>query len=93
MKAGFWIAPEGADSAMTIQPIGGEEVAASRGRTASGALSFLAAADAEELIRRCGATSKLLPQVTEALETQAEQAPGRLLSLCRTVSSRKSRRR
>jgi hydrogenase-1 operon protein HyaF len=81
MKAGFWIAPEGADSAMTIQPIGGEEEISSPGRTASGALSLLASMDAEELLRRCGETAKLLPQIAEALETQMEEAPGELFDL------------
>jgi hydrogenase-1 operon protein HyaF len=82
MKAGFWVAPEGADEAMTIMPIGFDPLAGEpKGRTASGAISFLASSDSEELIRRCPRAAKLLPLLAQALETQREDEPGRLFDL------------
>ena len=64
MKAGFWVAPEGEDSAMSIMPIDTEVPVAAR------KLSFLATATAEEMIQRCRDTAALLPKIADALDRQ-----------------------
>jgi hydrogenase-1 operon protein HyaF len=78
MKAGFWVAPEGAEDAMTVMPIGGDVLDEAPGRRR---LSLLATGKAEDLIRACPRVSKMLPEIVAALETQAENAPGRLFDL------------
>ncbi|HZG28675.1 MAG TPA: hydrogenase expression/formation C-terminal domain-containing protein [Ensifer sp.] len=75
MKAGFWVAPEGEDTAMTVMPIGTEVPVAAR------KLSFLATATAEEMIHRCRDTAALLPKIADALERQKEGAPGQLYDI------------
>lgn len=78
MKAGFWVAPEGAEDAMTVMPIGGDVLEEAPGRRR---LSLLATGKAEDLIRACPRVSKMLPEIVAALETQAENAQGRLFDL------------
>jgi hydrogenase-1 operon protein HyaF len=75
MKAGFWIAPEGADTPIAILPIGGEDTAAPRKP------DFLATASAEAMIARCPGAAALLPRLTRALDHQTETAPGLLFDL------------
>lgn len=78
MKAGFWVAPEGAEQAMSVMPIGAdplEEIPSAR------KLSLLATGGAEELIQACPRVRKLLPEIVAALETQQENTPGRLFDL------------
>lgn len=78
MKAGFWVAPDGADNAMTIMPIGGDPIDETpRGRK----ISLLAAGGAEELIAACPRVRKILPEIVAALETQTAHAAGRLFDL------------
>lgn len=79
MKAGFWVSPDGSDDAMTIMPIGVD--AELGGRSASGAVSFLATAGAEEIIARCPNAALLLPQLAEALENQKTAVAGQLFDL------------
>lgn len=82
MKAGFWVAPEGADEAMTIMPIGFDPLAESaKGRKASGALALLATGKAEDLIKHCPRAAKMLPDVADALDAQKEDEAGRLFDL------------
>ncbi len=82
MKAGFWVAPEGAEEAMTIMPIGFEPLTESgKGRTASGALSLLATGKAEDLIEHCPRVAKMLPDIAVALDVQKENEGGRLFDL------------
>jgi hydrogenase-1 operon protein HyaF len=82
MKAGFWVAPEGAEEAMTIVEIGHDPLAKADGsRRGSGAISFLATSDAEEMIRRCPRAARMLPELADALEVQKEDEPGRLFDL------------
>ena len=78
MKAGFWVAPEGADNAMTIMPL---DLDAPRTGPASGAVSFLATASGEALARRCAHAAALLPEIAAALDGQRSSAPGRLFDL------------
>jgi hydrogenase-1 operon protein HyaF len=78
MKAGFWVAPEGADDAMTVMPIGGDLLEEAPGRRK---LSLLATGRAEDLIQACPRVSKILPEIVMALETQDENAPGLLFDL------------
>ena len=75
MKAGFWVAPEGEDSAMSIMPIDTEVPVAAR------KLSFLATATAEEMIQRCRDTAALLPKIADALDRQQEGMPGQLYDI------------
>ncbi len=78
MKAGFWVAPEGADEAMTILPIGFDPLAEEgRGR----AISILATGKAEDLIERCPRVAKMLPEIAAALEAQTEHQAGKLFDL------------
>jgi len=75
MKAGFWVAPEGADAALAIMPIDPEPPVAAR------KLNYLATASAEEMIRRCRQTSELLPRIADALAVQKAEAPGTLFDI------------
>ena len=78
MKAGFWVAPEGAEEAMSMLPIGGDVLEEAPGRRK---LSLLATGKAEDLIRACPRVRKMLPEIVAALDTQAENAQGRLFDL------------
>jgi len=49
--------------------------------TGTGALAFLATADAEVLIARCPAVARLLPDMAAALDRQTATAPGLLFDL------------
>ncbi len=75
MKAGLWVSPEGKDEAMTMMPIGVEPPLCAR------EVDFLATGSAEEMIRRCGRTAMLLPEIVDALETQKFDQPGRLFDI------------
>lgn len=75
MKAGFWVAPEGEDAAMTVMPIDPEPPQSAR------KINFLATSSAEEMIRRCGATAMLLPEIADALAVQKADAQGRLFDI------------
>jgi hydrogenase-1 operon protein HyaF len=81
MKAGFWVAPEGAEQAMTIMPIGYDPLAEGIGRPGSGGISMLATGKAEDLIRACPRVAKMLPELAAALDAQKESAAGRLFDL------------
>ncbi|QGM96805.1 hydrogenase expression/formation protein [Methylocystis parvus] len=70
MKAGFWVAPDGADEAVTLVPLGGSAEALETRRKAN----FLATSSAEELIKRCPLVASLLPRLAEALESQTAAA-------------------
>jgi hydrogenase-1 operon protein HyaF len=75
MKAGFWVAPDGADAAMTIMPIDPEPPTSVR------KLNYLATASAEEMIRRCRLTAELLPKVADALATKKAGEAGTLFDI------------
>lgn len=77
MKAGFWIAPEGSDEAMTMLPLACEDTTSAK-RTA---VSFLATSSGEELIARCPRAARLLPELADALQSQSAAAPGRLFDI------------
>jgi hydrogenase-1 operon protein HyaF len=64
VKAGFWVAPEGEDAAVTVTPIAVEPVERMK------KISLLATAAAEETIRRCRRTAALLPELIDALARQ-----------------------
>ncbi|MCE1235516.1 MAG: hydrogenase expression/formation protein [Hyphomicrobiales bacterium] len=85
MKAGFWVAPEGAEDGVSMVPIGVDATASGfagrSGLTGAGTISFLATASAEELIGRCPQVAGLLPELVAALETQEAHAPSRLFDL------------
>lgn len=78
MKAGFWMAPEGAEEAMTIMPVGGVDLSPAFG---SRPVSFLATAGAEDLIARCPRAAALLPRLVEALRRQTARGEGILFDL------------
>lgn len=77
MKAGFWIAPEGSDEAMTMLPLACEDTAA----TQRGGVSILATSSGEQLIARCPRAASLLPRLADALQEQSAAAPGRLFDI------------
>jgi hydrogenase-1 operon protein HyaF len=74
MKAGFWVAPEGADEAMTLLPIGIEEAPRKQ-------ISLLATGEGEALAKACPRVRKMLPGLVAALESQNAGAPGQLFDL------------
>jgi hydrogenase-1 operon protein HyaF len=77
MKAGFWVAPEGAEAAVTLVPIGvGDDFSARK----AGA-SALARRESEQLIRRCARVGALLPQLSAALGRQKSEQPGQLFDV------------
>lgn len=76
MKAGFWVAPDGADDAITLLPIGGEEALDTRRE-----VNFLATRSAAELIAHCPTVAELLPQLADALAVQTAQEPNRLFDI------------
>lgn len=74
MKAGFWVAPEGAEETVTLLPIGGEEDHRRQ-------VNLLATRSAEELIARCPDVAKLLPKLADALASQKAAKPGQLFDI------------
>lgn len=76
MKVGFWVAPEGAEEAVTLAKIGGDDALADTRR-----INFLATRSAEELIARCPSVAGLLPRVADALAAQKASAPARLFDI------------
>lgn len=78
MKAGFWVAPDGADDAISILPIGSEGAETER---FARKMAFLASAGAEETIARCPRVAALLPKLGAALAAQRADAPGQLFDL------------
>jgi hydrogenase-1 operon protein HyaF len=82
MKAGFWIAPEGAEQPVSVFPIGEESLNATHsGLTAAGALAKLATLDSAELARRCPNAVELLAKVAAAIASQKAGAPTQLFRL------------
>jgi hydrogenase-1 operon protein HyaF len=74
MKAGFWVAPEGAQEAMTILPIGAEDAPHKR-------ISLLATGEGEALAKACPRVRAMLPEIVAALENQRAGARGQLFDL------------
>lgn len=82
MKAGFWMAPDGADEPVNIFPIGDEALDATHnGLTASGALAKLATLDGEQLARDCPNAIVLLSEVAAALALQTSDTATKLFRL------------
>jgi hydrogenase-1 operon protein HyaF len=82
MKPGFWVAPDGAESPVVLQPIADALTDLRKpGTTGTGALSFLATTGAEAMIARCPGVAALLPRIVTALETQTAHAFGLLFDL------------
>lgn len=82
MKAGFWIAPEGAEQPINVFPIGEESLDAVGGSlTAAGALAKLATLDSAELARQCPDAVVLLSKVADAIGSQKADAPTQLFRL------------
>lgn len=82
MKAGFWIAPEGAEQPVNVFPIGAESLdAAHSGLTAAGALAKLASLDGVELAKNCPNAVELLAKVAAAIASQKSDAPTQLFRL------------
>jgi hydrogenase-1 operon protein HyaF len=81
-KAGFWVAPEGSDSAMTIMPIGGGDdgLGAELHDWRSGS-NGLARAEMEAVIARCHRVGALLPQLAQTLARQTSTDKGVLFDV------------
>jgi hydrogenase-1 operon protein HyaF len=78
MKAGFWVAPEGAEPIVSVLPIGGDSIDAAPGARR---ISLLATGRAEDLIAACPRVRSLLPRIVAALENQREGETGQLFDL------------
>ena len=76
MKMGFWAAPED-DAPLGILPVNGPELDVVPRRK----VSFLATADAADMIARCPKVADLLPRLVAALQTQRAGDPGRWFDL------------
>lgn len=82
MKAGFWIAPDGAEQPVSVFPIGEESLdAAHSGLTAAGALLKLATLDGVELAKNCPNAIELLSQISSAIAGQKSDGPAQLFRL------------
>jgi hydrogenase-1 operon protein HyaF len=79
MKAGFWIAPEGSDDAMTMLPLA--EADHGDVSSAKSVVAFLATATGEQAVARCPRVARLLPELATTLEAQRASAPGRLFDI------------
>jgi len=75
MKASFWVAPEGADGALTLQPV--ESISP----RPTGGIGFLATREGAEIAARCPQTAALLPVLASALHNQQPHAPGALFDI------------
>jgi hydrogenase-1 operon protein HyaF len=75
MKAGFWVAPEGEETAVALHPI--EPDAPLAGKRPA----FLATLEADALIRRCPETAGLLPRLVAALAQQRAGERGKLFDI------------
>jgi hydrogenase-1 operon protein HyaF len=81
MRPGYWKAPEGDDTEMTILPVGHDNGEGQRGVTAAGAVSALATLDGAELVRQCPRAAALLSQLADVLAAQRAEAPTHVFSL------------
>jgi hydrogenase-1 operon protein HyaF len=82
MKAGFWIAPEGAEQPVSVFPIGEESLDATRsGLTAAGALAKLASLDGVALAAECPNAIELLSKLAGAIAVQKSDMPTQLFRL------------
>lgn len=72
------MAPEGAEEAMTIMPIGLDDGLAAGARLGLGQLAHKST---EDLIRRCAGVGDLLLELADALAGQNAGAPGRLFDI------------
>jgi len=82
MKAGFWVAPEGAEQPVNVFPIGAESLeAAHSGLTAAGALAKLASLDGVQLAKACPHAIELLSGIAAAVAAQKNDAPTQLFQL------------
>ncbi|MDR3494882.1 MAG: hydrogenase expression/formation C-terminal domain-containing protein [Ancalomicrobiaceae bacterium] len=76
MKTGFWAAPED-DAPLGLLPVAGPAFDVAPRRK----VSFLATADADDMIARCPKVAALLPQLVAALEVQRAADPGKWFDL------------
>ena len=71
MKLGYWVAPEGAEEAVNVFPIGAESLDVRHASlSGAGAIKALAALDGAALAEQCPRAMMLLEQLTTALADQ-----------------------
>ncbi len=71
MKLGYWVAPEGAEEAVNVFPIGAESLDVRHASlSGAGAIKALAALDGAALAEQCPRAMMLLEQLTTALAKQ-----------------------
>jgi hydrogenase-1 operon protein HyaF len=71
MKLGYWVAPEGAEQAVNVFPIGAESLDVRHASlSGAGAIKALAALDGAALAEQCPRAMMLLEQLTTALANQ-----------------------
>lgn len=82
MKLGYWVAPEGAEEAINVFPIGEEALDTRHGSlSGAGTIKALASLDGEALAEQCPRAMALLEQLTTALASQRAGSPSQMFSL------------
>jgi len=82
MKLGYWVAPEGAEQAVNVFPIGAESMDAGHASlSGAGAIKALASLDGAALAQQCPRAMRLLEQLTEALDGQKAGSPSQVFRL------------
>ncbi|WP_027583448.1 hydrogenase expression/formation protein [Bradyrhizobium sp. Ai1a-2] len=82
MKAGVWVAPEGAEQPVSVLPIGAKSLDPPHGTlTADVALAKLASLDSAEMAKNCANAIELLSNIASAIASQKSDAPTRLFRL------------
>jgi len=79
MKAGFWVAPEGADEAVNVVAIEGDS--GRPGLTASGAFARLASRDGATLTADCPQAIAVLSQIAGAVAVHKSDSDNQLFAL------------
>jgi hydrogenase-1 operon protein HyaF len=82
MKLGYWVAPEGAEQAVNVFPIGAEGLDLRHtSLSGAGAIKALASLDGAALARQCPHAMALFEQLTTALASQRAGSPSQVFRL------------
>jgi hydrogenase-1 operon protein HyaF len=82
MKLGYWVAPEGAEQAVNVFPIGAESLDVRHASlSGAGAIKALASLDGAALAEQCPRAMTLLEQLTAALASQKVGSPSQAFRL------------
>ena len=82
MKLGYWVAPEGAEQAVNVFPIGAESLDTRHSSlSGAGTIKALASLDGAALAEQCPHAMRLLEQLTTALASQRAGSPSQAFRL------------